>query len=84
MPTYHYRCKDCDHEFDVVRSMAEEVGTHPCSECHGEASQVIGVGRFASYGPDGAPVHGFAGPDVRMRPRDSLTFSSQRKIYPVS
>ena len=29
MPTYHYRCKSCRHEFDAVQSMMDA----PLSEC---------------------------------------------------
>ena len=43
MPTYQYRCLDCDHEFDIVQKMTEEPLTE-CSECKGRLKRLIGSG----------------------------------------
>lgn len=34
MPTYAYRCKDCDHAFDAVQSFSDDALT-VCPECGG-------------------------------------------------
>ncbi len=41
MPTYEYRCKSCDHEFEVVQSFADDALTE-CPECQGPLKKVFG------------------------------------------
>jgi putative FmdB family regulatory protein len=36
MPIYEYICKDCQHEFDALRSMSQADASLPCSKCGGE------------------------------------------------
>ncbi len=43
MPTYTYRCNECNHTFDVFHSMSEN-GTRVCPECGAEAYRLIGAG----------------------------------------
>lgn len=41
MPTYEYRCKSCDHEFEVVQSFTDDALTE-CPECQGPLKKVFG------------------------------------------
>ena len=41
MPTYQYRCKECEHEFEVVQSFTDEPLTE-CPECQGQLKKVYG------------------------------------------
>lgn len=41
MPTYQYKCKECDHEFEVRQRMSEEPLTE-CPVCGGEVRRVVG------------------------------------------
>ncbi|NLD75959.1 MAG: FmdB family transcriptional regulator, partial [Acidimicrobiales bacterium] len=41
MPTYEYRCKSCDHEFEVVQSFTDDALT-VCPECSGPLKKVFG------------------------------------------
>src|SRR6187200_3520303 len=41
MPTYEYRCKSCDHRFDVVQSFTDDAITE-CPECGGVVKKVFG------------------------------------------
>ncbi len=41
MPTYEYRCKACDHEFEVVQSFSDDALT-TCPECEGPLKNVFG------------------------------------------
>ena len=41
MPTYEYRCKDCEHRFDVVRAFTDDALT-TCPECGGTLRKVFG------------------------------------------
>lgn len=41
MPTYQYRCKECDHEFEVVQSFSDDP-LESCPECQGRLKKVYG------------------------------------------
>lgn len=41
MPTYQYRCKECDHEFEVVQSFSDDP-LETCPECQGRLKKVYG------------------------------------------
>ena len=36
MPLYEYKCKDCGHQFDALRSMKDADKTIQCRSCHSE------------------------------------------------
>jgi|SRR3954466_14826815 len=40
MPTYEYRCKSCDHRFEVWQKMADEP-LKICPECEGTIRRVL-------------------------------------------
>ncbi len=41
MPTYQYRCKECDHDFEVVQSFTDDP-LEDCPECGGRLKKVYG------------------------------------------
>lgn len=41
MPTYQYRCKENDHEFEVRQRMSDKPVTE-CPVCGGEVRRVVG------------------------------------------
>lgn len=41
MPTYAYRCSDCDHAFDVYQQFSDAALTE-CPECGGKLRKVFG------------------------------------------
>jgi putative FmdB family regulatory protein len=43
MPTYDYRCKACDHCFEIMQKMSDDPLTI-CPECQGEVKRLIGAG----------------------------------------
>lgn len=43
MPTYSYKCLDCDHQFDAVQRMTADALT-VCPECEGKLKRLIGAG----------------------------------------
>ncbi len=43
MPTYEYRCKDCDHIFDRLKKISDPP-VEECPECGGEAERLISGG----------------------------------------
>lgn len=40
MPTYHYRCSDCGHEFEKFQKFSEDPLTD-CPSCEGRVRRVI-------------------------------------------
>jgi putative FmdB family regulatory protein len=40
MPTYEYRCRACDHTFEIVQKMSDDSLTI-CPECGGELRKVF-------------------------------------------
>ena len=40
MPTYQYKCRQCEHRFDVMQMITEEPLTE-CPECKGEIRRVL-------------------------------------------
>lgn len=43
MPTYDYRCKDCNHEFEVFQNISADALTI-CPACKGTVERVISGG----------------------------------------
>ena len=41
MPTYAYRCAECDHAFDIYQSFSDDALTE-CPECGGRLRKVFG------------------------------------------
>lgn len=41
MPTYSYKCKQCEHAFDVQQSINDDALT-VCPKCQGELRKVFG------------------------------------------
>ena len=41
MPTYDYRCRDCDHRFEIQQSFSDDALT-VCPECGGNLRKVFG------------------------------------------
>lgn len=51
MPTYEFKCHDCDYEFDLFMGMNDDRPT-VCPHCDGDLRRVIGMPMIA---PDIAP-----------------------------
>jgi len=43
MPTYDYRCTECNHEFEYFQSMTSPELEH-CPKCNGKVQRLIGAG----------------------------------------
>jgi putative FmdB family regulatory protein len=49
MPTYNYKCKKCEHEFEIVQRITEE-SLKDCPKCKGELQKVIYPSKFTLKG----------------------------------
>jgi putative FmdB family regulatory protein len=43
MPTYEYKCMNCNHTFEVFQSMSAEP-VKECPKCNGQVKRLIGSG----------------------------------------
>ena len=52
MPTYDYRCLDCDHEFQIVESLSEHEAdpraSRGCPECGSDHVERVLTGAFVN------------------------------------
>lgn len=66
MPTYEYKCLNCNHSFEVFQSMnADPVKV--CPNCGGTVKRLIGSGAGAIF-----KGSGFYQTDYKKPPADSL------------
>ncbi|MCC6473117.1 MAG: zinc ribbon domain-containing protein [Burkholderiales bacterium] len=47
MPTYEYRCRDCDHRFELVERMSEHERAHQCPKCGSDKVEPVMAQFFA-------------------------------------
>jgi putative FmdB family regulatory protein len=71
MPTYEYRCKDCDHRFDIQQAFTDDALT-TCPECGGTLKKVFGNVGITFKGS------GFYKTDSRSGSSDKSTSSSDK------
>ena len=50
MPTYEYKCPDCDHRFQIVRGIKDEDPGYKCEKCDKEMSRVFALSGFSLKG----------------------------------
>ena len=43
MPTYNYKCKDCEHQFSEFQKMSDDP-VKDCPQCEGEVRRIISGG----------------------------------------
>ena len=43
MPTYDYKCKECDYQFEMFQTMTAEPIKN-CPKCNGSVKRLIGTG----------------------------------------
>lgn len=43
MPTYDYKCQDCEYRFEAIQSMKDDP-LQECPKCHGRVKRLIGAG----------------------------------------
>jgi putative FmdB family regulatory protein len=66
VPTYEFRCRECDERFELRRPMAEADAPAPCSAGHGDTVRLLATfattGRSSAAGlPSAVPSGGCGG-----------------------
>lgn len=54
MPRYEYRCRDCEHTFELTRPMAASGDPAPCPYGHADTVKLLST--VAMVGAAGAPA----------------------------
>lgn len=49
MLTYEYKCKSCEHQFEIEQRISDEV-LKSCPKCEGELYRLISNGNFILQG----------------------------------
>ena len=49
MPIYEYKCKECDHEFEVMQKMSDDP-ISKCEKCAGPVDKLISQTSFTLKG----------------------------------
>ncbi|MBM3805251.1 MAG: zinc ribbon domain-containing protein [Actinobacteria bacterium] len=62
MPTYEFRCRECEQVFEERRSMAQANEPAVCPQGHNNAVRLLSV--FASVGGDSAPAPSASAPSA--------------------
>lgn len=62
MPTYDYKCLECDHAFDAFQGITESPLAE-CPECHGKVKRLLGRGGMILFNGSG-----FYETDYKRRP----------------
>ncbi|MCB8968848.1 MAG: FmdB family transcriptional regulator [Ardenticatenaceae bacterium] len=85
MPIYTYRCKDCEHEFEIRQRMSDDPLTE-CPVCDGEIRRVVNsVGVvFKGQGFYITDNRGGKNATLSTNGKDSSTSSSSDKAEPTS
>lgn len=49
MPTYNYKCKKCEHDFETIQRISDEP-LRECPKCKGELEKVLYASKFQLKG----------------------------------
>jgi putative FmdB family regulatory protein len=61
MPTYAYRCRECEDQFELSRPMSESSAPTPCPVGHDDTVKLLTTISLGGRAGAGAPVGGGGG-----------------------
>ncbi|MAE70608.1 MAG: FmdB family transcriptional regulator [Gemmatimonadetes bacterium] len=64
MPTYEYRCDECDHEFEEFQSIKADP-LDICPECEGSVKRLISAGGAILFKGDGFYITDYRSDDYK-------------------
>lgn len=79
MPTYHYQCDTCSHEFDRFQSITASSKSE-CPECKGESRRLISGGSGVIYKGSGFYVNDYKSSSAK---KSSTKESAETKPAPA-
>jgi putative FmdB family regulatory protein len=78
MPTYEYKCKECEHSFEVFQSMKDEP-LSVCPECGGVIRRLLSGGAGVIFKGQGFYVTDKGKSAVTGAPREGSTQDTSKK-----
>lgn len=66
MPRYEYRCRNCEHTFELTRTMAESGDPAPCPFGHADTVKLLSTVAVTGVGGGSAPARAAAAAPARM------------------
>ena len=78
MPTYQYKCLDCNLEFEIVQKMTESPLTE-CSKCKGKLKRLIGSGAGIIFKGGGFHSTDYRSDNYKKRAAEEKKSSSEPK-----
>jgi putative FmdB family regulatory protein len=67
MPTYAYRCTECEHEFEAVEKITSRQRSKKCPVCRGRAVRVISGGAGFLFKGEGFYTTDYRSQEYRSR-----------------
>lgn len=67
MPTYVYRCVECDHTFEIFQRKATRARARRCPECEGRAERQISGGAGLLFKGSGFYITDYRTDDYRSK-----------------
>lgn len=80
MPTYHYVCPKCDHDFEVfTQRISDSRKTKKCPACGGRARRQISGGAGFLFKGEGFYVTDYRSEEYRSKAKDEGTSEEKPK-----
>lgn len=80
MPTYHYVCPKCDHDFEVfTQRISDSPKTKKCPACGGRARRQISGGAGFLFKGEGFYVTDYRSEEYRSKAKKETEGSSEEK-----
>ena len=84
MPTYSYRCQNCDHNFDLFQRMSEDPA-RICPECgQPKLKRLIGAGAGFIFKGSGFYITDYRSKDYKEKARKEASDTTPKSDSPKS
>ncbi len=70
MPTYDYKCLECEHVFEIFQKMTDEPIKH-CPKCNGKVKRLLGAGAGTIFKGSGFYQTDYKNAESQNKPKKS-------------
>jgi putative FmdB family regulatory protein len=82
MPTYVYRCRECDHQFEHFEKMSSKRRSRKCPVCGGRADRVISGGAGFLFKGEGFYITDYRSEEYRSKQKAETEKAAPEKAAP--
>lgn len=79
MPTYDYRCGDCEHAFEIFSRKSTRPRARKCPECGGRAERQISGGAGFLFKGEGFYITDYRSKEYKSKAKEEREGSSKKK-----